>query len=193
MTRARPLALVTALAGVGGVACGSQPTSCPPPVGVADVRRYAGVFEGIVVDHWNETLIDGDGWRTLRQYRFQVQRNWTKGAVGNDRHLTQGWYQGQPYMRGTYPVFERGHRYLVFVVAHDAPAHAFTTSCQPGAEGDHIARLAAQLGPPAETFEEAPQLDPPFWQPAERAAEDSTRAIMQVIHHAVRLSTALMR
>ncbi len=193
MTSARRLVLAIAVAGGGAAACSSPPKPCPRSEVMADVRRFAAVFEGIVVDQWDETLIDGDGWRTLCHYRFQMLRNWTKGALGDERHLTQGLYTGQAPMRGTYRVFERGHRYLVFAVAHDSPPHAFTTSCQPGADGHDIADLAARLGAPEGTFEAALPAEPPLWQPLDRATEDALGIVRQLIHHAASVAIAVMR
>src|SRR3712207_4114077 len=99
------------------------PGPCVWAKSIAPARGVGHVFEGIVVDDWTETFIDGQ-WRLrrLRVYRCQVLRDWTL-TVGGHRDLEQGWYEGERYMRGMYRSFERGRRYLVVATTHDSPAH----------------------------------------------------------------------
>jgi hypothetical protein len=181
-------ALLTASAGVAARASEGRP--CPrglPPAQM--VREVSHVFEGVVVDRSNEIIADPftDGGRTkrqlrtLRSYHFRVLRNWT----GSSREfvLTHGWYEGARGWTGRYPDYDFGTRYLVFASSHDMPAHTFTSSCLPGASGDAIPALAAQLGPPRATYEVPPAAPGPFWQhPVRRAREymEALRALIQV-------------
>jgi hypothetical protein len=110
-----------------------------------------------------------------------VLRNWSSARRGGrGPELIHGLYEGERYMQGTYRAFERGHRYLIAAITHDSPPHTFTTSCFPGAEGDAIAAMAAELGPPLAAFEPQPLPDVPFWLPLARDAQDAARFTIQL-------------
>jgi hypothetical protein len=148
------------------------------------------VFEGVVVDRWNEIVVDPfEGprrrptLRTLRLYRFQVERSWTwvEGHGGvREVELTHGWYDG-PRWSGRYPTYEIGERHLVFAASHDMPPHAFSSRCLPGATGDDIATLAGQLGPPKATYAMRPPTPAPFWQQPVRRAREYAQTLRALI------------
>lgn len=142
--------------------CRSSPT-------LAEAQRSMAVFEGTVVDDWNQVVVDGWSVRLLRNYRVQVHRAWSRHS-GREVHLVHGWSDGERYMSGSYRVFQRGRRYLITSASYDAPAHTFATSCFPGAAGDEIASLAARLGPPVVTYEHEPTPDVPLRLRVERDA-----------------------
>jgi hypothetical protein len=182
------LVLLTATHGVSARASADGP--CPPAKPPAHmVRQVSHVFEGVLVDRWNDVIADRSDrrprtrrhLRVLRSYRFQVLRSWTDRSPSIE--LTHGWYEGSPYGKGMYPDYQLGERCLVFAVVHDSPAHSFTSSCLPGAKGADIDRLAAELPPPLATFELAAPPRQPFWTaPARRAGEyaEALRALLMI-------------
>jgi hypothetical protein len=192
MTRSRPVIGACVLLAVtfGGVSS-ADARPCPPMKPPAQVMRDGyGVFEGVVVDRWNEIVADPSSQppyrrtlRRLRSYRFHVLRDWT--AWSPEVTLTHGWYEGTPYWEGTYPTYRLGERYLVFSVLHDSPGHHFSSSCLPGATGDAIPALAAQLGPPRGTYGLPQPATMPFWQQPVRRAREYRGALLALIMKAV--------
>jgi hypothetical protein len=181
------VAATVAAAAVGLLGRSSPPQPCLWSPTLAEAKRSMFVFEGIVADRWDETVLDNT-WqvRRLRTYRFHVLRNWssTSGGSGRGPEFIHGLQEGERYMQGTYRTFERGQRYLIAANTVDSPPHTYTTSCFPGAEGDAIAAMAAELGPPLATFEPRPLPAAPFWLPLARGAQDAARFTVQLGHAA---------
>jgi hypothetical protein len=180
---------------LAGRPCEAKP--CPPTkTPVALLREGYDAFEGVVVDRWNEIIVDPFRERpderrrilTLRSYRFQVTRIWSGVAEASDiteRELQHGWYEGATYWKGTYPTYDVGERYLVFTALHDTPPHRFSSSCLPGARGDDIPALAAQLGAPRQTYGLPPPASTPFWQQPVRRAREWIEVLTALIQLAV--------
>jgi hypothetical protein len=133
---------------------------CSPPKPPEEMAREVSyVVEGVAVDKWMTLGTDFHRYAgqsnvmPIEAYVFRVARGW-RGYRGKELRLEQGYMFCDHH-------FAIGRRYLMFVVTTDTPGNMFASACTRFYEGAEIPAVAAQLGPPAASFDLPENIDVP--------------------------------